>query len=287
MKLHVDSYYCKGATHKECQDYASHNNEGKPLAVLSDGCSSAPLVDIGSRLLTRSAMMNFKNWSSNDTDIFLKQTYMSAYFAASTIHLNIDCLCATLLLLTQDENYFHAILSGDGFILAKKSDCLEVYEYKFAKGAPYYLRYGTNDWQSPDDWKLTSKRYNDYWSKFGPTVIEKTYTISNNVKIKEVAMDYNESPTFFERHFSFDEYQWVGISTDGLSSFTQLINHGTSLEQKEITIPEIVPQFADFKNLQGEFVQRRCSKAFKELTAKKWHNNDDFSLAVMTQQNDR
>lgn len=285
MALHADSFYTKGTTHKECQDYAAHQEK---VVVLSDGCSSAPLVDIGARLLVRSAIINCEAWPFGRPDLFLKYTYMAAYLSASNLKLNTDCLCATLITLRATEGHFNVVLSGDGFIIAKKNDCLEIYEYKFAKGAPYYLRYGTNEWESPDDALLNyennlPKRINNYWSKFGPTVIEKKYVISDTVEISEASMDYNEPPTFFQKIFPLSEYQWVGISSDGLGSFTELANNGTSLEQKELSVPQVITELAGFKNFQGEFVQRRCNKAFKEFSKKNWHNTDDFALAVITQ----
>ena len=285
MTLHADSFYIKGSTHKECQDYAAHDQN---FAVVSDGCSSAPVVDLGARLLVRSAIKHGKDWPFGRSDLFLKDTYLSAYSAASKLGIDIDCLCATLMVVRVNKISFHVLISGDGFIVAKKEDCLEIYEYKFTKGAPYYLRYGTKTWESPDDAlavfdNYCPKRINNYWSKFGPTVIEKKYVISDTIEISEVSMDYNEPPTCFEKIFPLSEYQWVGISSDGLGSFTELANNGTSLEQKEISVPRIITEITGFKNFQGEFVQRRCNKAFKEFTKKNWHNTDDFALAVITQ----
>ena len=46
--VYSDSYFKIGKTHLICQDYALHS-EGH--ISLSDGCSSSPNTDIGSRLL--------------------------------------------------------------------------------------------------------------------------------------------------------------------------------------------------------------------------------------------
>ena len=48
-----------GSTHALCQDYALARNDG-PYVILSDGCSSSPDTDVGSRLLVKASEKIFK-----------------------------------------------------------------------------------------------------------------------------------------------------------------------------------------------------------------------------------
>jgi hypothetical protein len=78
-----------------------------------------------------------------------------------------------------------------------------------------------------------------------------------------------------------DRWDYVAVMSDGASSFTRLNATQTGKRNEPVPIEEIVVPIMNFKNTKGEFVQRRCKRAFKEFAAKGWHNTDDFSIGVM------
>jgi hypothetical protein len=54
--MNADYDFQIGKDHQVCQDYSMVGyTEDKAVAILSDGCSASPHVDIGARLLTLSA----------------------------------------------------------------------------------------------------------------------------------------------------------------------------------------------------------------------------------------
>ena len=61
--MNADHYYTIGNSHSVCQDYAiSGLVENGAYAILSDGCSSSPDVDVGARMLSLSAKENSFDW---------------------------------------------------------------------------------------------------------------------------------------------------------------------------------------------------------------------------------
>jgi hypothetical protein len=279
--MHSDSFYTKGTTHKECQDYATHGcHYGMHYAMVSDGCSSAPKSDFGARLLSQSAVNVLAELHQSDIarenrgEWITSKAIRDALDASAILNLPIDCLCSTLLFTTvlKNESSFYALVSGDGFVVAKKADGLEIHEYEFEKGAPFYLRYSLNP-----------TMLSAYWQRFGRTIIHTKYELGN-FSTTTVDRDAPEiCPKFFEHYFPFDEYEWVAVLTDGSGSFLEMINNGTSLEPLLLSPDTVLKDLLNFKNFQGEFVQRRCSKAFKDFTKKHWQNTDDFSIAAITQ----
>jgi hypothetical protein len=283
--MHSDSFYIKGSTHKECQDYAAHGEcNGIPYAIVSDGCSSAPHTDIGARLLVRSAIKTLdiatkiSDWTlvENRNEFINLNSIVNAQQSLNALELHDDALCATLLLATikMDQTpSFYTSISGDGFVAAKKGDFIELHEYRFAKGAPYYLRYALDDQMS-----------HMYWQKFGNKVLHNVHTIGKDLYIETFAseeLEFEHAPSCFEHNFPLSEYQWVAVMSDGGGSFLEMVDHGTGLEPKELNVVAVMRELLGFKNFQGEFVQRRCVKAFKDFTKKHWQNTDDFAIAAI------
>jgi len=280
--MNTDSFYTKGSTHRENQDYACHGEKnGQPFAVISDGCSSAPRSDFGARLLVQSAVQYLGQAGYND-DSFGHSTINTARSWSHALGLSDDSLCATLLIATVadvdvgqmhvDQKMFKVLVAGDGFVVACHKDHMEVNEYKFTKGAPCYLRYSI-------DPRMTK----DYWTKFGDEVQQRIWLIDNNGKsvYQEETMKFPAAPFFFKKEYPVSDYLWVAVMSDGGSSFITTVDHGTGLEPAEVPVPEVMRELLGFKNFQGEFVQRRCGKAFKEFVKKNWQNADDVSIAVI------
>jgi hypothetical protein len=79
--MNANHYFSIGKDHAICQDYAISkliNNGG--CAILSDGCSSSPSTDIGSRLLAMAAYDVFLNFI-----VDIKNAYSILEFKKETV----------------------------------------------------------------------------------------------------------------------------------------------------------------------------------------------------------
>ena len=57
--MKIDSAFQIGKTHDICEDFAltGTKNSIVPYTIVSDGCSSSPLTDVGSRILSFAAIV--------------------------------------------------------------------------------------------------------------------------------------------------------------------------------------------------------------------------------------
>lgn len=259
--MNADVFFKIGSTHKICQDYGLANADPeKPYIIISDGCSSAPDVDFGARILARCMAEKIYD---NLFGVF-NPIVETAWQHAETLGLSQESLCATLLMARVVEGHFMTYAIGDGVIAArKKNGQFVAYEYEFTSGAPFYLRY-----------LLSDETLIQYFSKFGNEVIRRTYT---NDKITEEKLAY-VAPFFHV--FPLEEYDFVALFSDGIKSFQKLSASTTSKEKVSIPVIEILEEFLAFKGFNGEFVQRRCQRAFSKFN----DHYDDMTLAVLSQQ---
>lgn len=256
--MNTDSAFVIGKTHKVCQDYTSHGQE----IYLSDGCSSSPDTDFGARLLIQSAKM----FSVRQED-YGYNTIEHAAFMRDIVHLPADSLDATLLTAGIYDNMFSARCYGDGVIALKEkgSTFITAFSVEYAGNAPEYLSY------------LLSHTRKVIWDIFKPqnTRSVTCHWIHPNNPSLNYSNTYND-PTFtnhLELSGAVSDYEWVALMSDGVHSFT---DSGTP-----VPIMEVLPLLLDFKNLNGEFVQRRMARFQKDIAAKGLVHNDDLSLAVI------
>lgn len=274
--MNTDVFFTMGTTHKICQDYAiARNHETSPLVLLSDGCSSAPDTDFGSRLLVKAAEPNVYEKSFEcRTDPFLRSTLTNAHTFCRTLQLPDESLCATLLVARIEGNFFKTLCVGDGVVAARhNSGAIFVYEYQFESGAPYYLRY-----------EIDPKIKEDYFKQFGKKGKQLFYTVDPKGVVdstKETPLPFDETTVCFEECFELDEFDLVAIFSDGVSSFVK--QSVTSTTKQNVAVPtiDIVKEILSFKGFTGDFVQRRCQRAFKTFRENHYQNCDDFSVAVI------
>lgn len=274
--MNVDTFFTIGSTHKICQDYVLHGTNDNPYVILSDGCSSSPDSDFGSRILCKSLQPLIYNFDYNINSL-LDAVFRNAHNLAKTMVIEDDALCATLVFCRIENGFFKTYSVGDSVIAAKdKSGTVHFIEYEFASGAPYYLRYEIDNMKE------------GYFAKFGKEVYRKTSQIYNRIPVGvEISLEAKEQVEFdkiyFEEKFAIEDYEWVAIMSDGASSFQQLKTTSTTKQNVSVTKEKtLYQQILAFKGYFGEFVQRRCQKAFKEFDEQNIHNYDDFSIGVIT-----
>jgi len=270
--MNTDIFFTRGTTHKICEDYAlSNKSKQSPFVAVCDGCSSAPNTDFGARILGHSALP----FLSADTDHFSVAEFVFNILGTSaavcrSLQLDLDCLCATFLALKATESKVKIIQIGDGVIAYKDSEMTRIVESEFPGGAPYYARYEFNpvaklNFQNLEvaltittiteggiDKRKTSIRSSDF-----------LYALNDEIVLKDTRWDY------------------LAVMSDGASSFARLDTTQTGKRNEPVPIEEIVVPLLNFKGTKGEFVQRRCKRAFKEFEKNGWHNTDDFSIGVM------
>lgn len=270
--VHSDYLYTIGSTHQFCQDYASARTYEGPFsdwgyAVLSDGCSSAEDAQIGAMLLVKSAEQVIQPIIPRQ--VMVETTVGAATKFLSPLHLPVEVLSATLLSVVTEDDKFVVSVAGDGVIVARrKSGELTWIQFEYSSGAPYYPRYN-----------LCKEDLESYLKEFPGSLIIRSY---KDGKIAEASSPVNEYPWIDCVYiFPFDEYDLVGIMSDGAASFVEQKLDGTRMTQRSLPLQDIVQELFAFKGMQGEFVKRRCQRALRDFHKKNWYNLDDLSIGVV------
>lgn len=267
--MNTDSYYEIGAGHVYCQDYS---RAGKLFSFdetyyvsVSDGCSSSKDSDLGARF-----------WAK----------YLPTLLHALTFEKNIEEEAITKILSDlgeddYDESYdatmvgalydkakdilYYAII-GDGKILFHNKDYLLVESLSFKSNAPYYPTYHID--------KARAKGYDEaFGTDYGDLNVNIYSSDDKNILL---AQEFKKK-LFVKKfeNFSKTNYTAVSVTTDGLDTF---YNKDTRVS---IPLDKVLKEIFPFKNLQGQFVERRML-AFKRFCEKNnWAHFDDISLATM------
>lgn len=269
--MSADAFFSIGSTHQVCQDHAIAEND---FVVLSDGCSSAKNSDWGARFLTQAAATILKQTKPDDLGTFTKNVLLAAHSYANKLEIHEDCLAATFLCAYVKEKVIKAFIVGDGYIIARNkiNNEVTVIGHNFDTGAPWYLYYTLND-----DLK------NGYINKFGngKFIINKMIVNKNMAVSDNVPLDANVGMATIGYTFPLDEFDMVGLASDGLKSFVQQTKTNTSITTKNIHLDEVMRKLFNFKTLTGQFVHRRCTRFLKDMAAEEIKNTDDFSLGVL------
>lgn len=281
--IHTDSFFCIGSTHDVCQDYAFSGSWGsdRHAVIVSDGCSSSPDTDFGSRLLVKAKEHVLLFGPGGGTGEFSGQDaiLLQADRSLHAVRLSRDCLNATLMTAEyhKETNKVCVEVYGDGVVVARKRHTHEyvVCSLEFRSGAPYYLRY-----------QMSPHAKEAYLKKFGFMFQEKKYCITSTGEILSecgAAFDqanYNvDAP--WESEFDAHDFDMVAVLTDGIHSFQQRVETATSVKNDPVPFLQVVKQVMAFKNYNGVFVKRRCARAMKEFTEKGIFHYDDFSMGAI------
>jgi len=283
--MNTDIFFTQGSTHKVCQDYAISNRRdkdglitGRAFAIVCDGCSGAEDSDFGARVLARAALRHQDRFLSHDQR--LNRILTTADMYRQSLALPVQSLCSTLLMAVETGDSIEVTVVGDGVVFARKRDGTGIiYEYRYPSGAPYYLRYA-----------LSSSDEAEYGEIFGWKRQEWVHEFLNG-KIEFVKMNSNDTTPNYEesalsimpvtRTFKTSEYDLVAIMSDGTSAFERFQETATGREPHLISLADVLREVTAFKNYNGEFVQRRCQKAFEKFRKDGWQNTDDFSIGAI------
>jgi hypothetical protein len=276
--MNTDSYFEIGYSHIVCEDYALSGTESDiAYAIISDGCSSSDHSDIGARLLSHIAkdtILYFERRKLLYDSVFMttmfKKTFEEIIIkkcleVKETLRLPIDVFDATLLTAIAVNNAFLYLYGrGDGcFIFKTKDNQIDFTEISFESNAPYYLSY---------DMHFDKKQ--SYTNSFHGT---KVNIHQQNESICSNELVDADGFSFFLPLCS--AYKQVALTSDGIGTYESdpaIIN-----DKMQYPTQEIIPQYVDYKNPVGEFVQRRMLRLKKDCIKDGIVHQDDISCATI------
>ena len=275
--MNADCSIHTGSTHPICQDYARTgiDKAGNPYAIIADGCSSSPETDIGARLLVMAAENNLAllpNSGSGEMSYFYHSTLELAAYWARGMKLPLNCLDATLGILSIADNTILSSLYGDGLIVFGYDQTLEVDEISFSSNYPVYPSYLL----MPERLKSmpkdnTMNRHSSHFSK-------------NNKKWNDLSrslMLANEKVPFLKYRDKSSTLNFVALITDGAKSFLAPSTSSTSKTTEPVGYEQIIPDLVGFKNFTSGFVKRRVNKFEQESKKNGWQHYDDLTVAAI------
>jgi len=279
----ADAHFSIGKTHRVCEDYARAGllPDGRAFAIVSDGCSSSPDTDFGSRLMTIAAQERMML----SGDFFEPSGVVwQALSAARGMRLPHTCLDATLMTLFQKANGdVRAFLVGDGALAARRrTGEIEIWRMLFLPGesglvAPGYLTY-TLEKERLD--RYIDQGYNS-WAMYRTLdgVHQDTETGDVSYRIGE---DGTLSPQGFWRVVDFpaQEYDFVMVCSDGVESFQKKVAPGTF---EPVPFLEVMSHMTAMKSLKGPFVTKRMKRFLERAVPRlEWQHYDDVAAAGIT-----
>jgi hypothetical protein len=260
--IHTDSYFALGKTHIVCQDYAAtHNQDGKVVLAVSDGCSSSPDTDFGSRILVKIGINEVY-----ESDFFSPLSLLDrAFQVQKTLELSPDSLDATLLLASVHEDLLKIQVWGDGVIHVKfKNGTTTTWEVQFDDNAPSYMNYLGND-----------NRLIKYLEKHGKRTL---WSCTNNEPMTQVDVEPVREKFWITLNLSWSEVESAFLFSDGVKSFCRMVNGAW----QPVSLQEVLEQVTAVKNYNGEFMVRRMRKFLYDFCPKNnWIHEDDVAVAAL------
>ena len=241
--MNANSVIRIGSTHSVCQDYVIARNDG-PYVILSDGCSSSPDTDVGSRLLVRGAE-TIMNEGFDDVEQLHKEAARLALDWAALLGLPVQSVDATLLTAHISGDELIIACSGDGvFVLESWDGSLDVQRISSPTGYPFYPCYD----HQPE-------------------------------RLAELRLKSDSSIQVFK--LKARDYKYAAVASDGLDSFFRRQQSANGKRTENVPLHDVLHELWSFKNSHGAFVERRLNRFTKDTQANGWQHADDLSIGVI------
>jgi hypothetical protein len=252
MRVFADDFLKIGSGHPICQDYAISDEFPIPHVIVSDGCSSSEMTDMGARILAFAAkkylLAQIGHLDRIEYETMGTAIIRHAESIARELDLPSNCLDATLLIGYLCNEAIHVHIFGDGVIGLVNNDFdISITEISFTGNAPYYLSYRI------DEYRNTLYRQNGYMQQIG----EKTLPPDSAISFM----------------FPISRYATILLSSDGIGSF---INS----EGKKLDMSQVMHAFTAFKNYAGQFLTRRVKRAIQDFQKTGWNHYDDVGVGA-------
>lgn len=275
--MNADAIFAIGKTHTVCQDYTRagrtperNGRPGRPYAIASDGCSSSPDTDFGSRFLAVAAIQALDLYGDN----LVERGEWAVWRAKEAVPggLSTRCLDATMLAAYErDDGLIQAVAWGDGviFALGQNGD-VTAWEIDFG-GFPAYLSY-----------LLDPDRLRGYVAEGHGKRTVRLWVNGVLKSTDEDCITASGDRTLRYDGFAFTQVfdpaavKMVGVATDGLMSFRRTDTH------EPVPLAQVIPHVVDVRVPKGEFIQR-SSGCFLTKTCPKlgWQHTDDYGVAAL------
>lgn len=270
--MHADAVFSIGRTHKICQDYAAVGPHD-PLVVISDGCSSSPLTDIGARLLVTSTL---QLPSAGGLRIINRAANI-----AREAQLPVTCLDATLLYAYCEKGMIRVMAYGDGVISVRRkaSGLIETWSIDYANKTE-----GSEDFGSEVpaylSYLLSLGRQKNYIRRGnGCRVITRYVDGKEEDKREEIFSEESVFDTAFTLLLDPEHFELVCLFSDGVRSFARDLETGGI---EPVPMHSVIDNLMNVSNFNGEFMTRRHKAFLTRFCAKeRWHHHDDLSIGAI------
>ncbi|TDI48201.1 MAG: hypothetical protein E2P02_01580 [Acidobacteria bacterium] len=262
-----DACYFIGASHTVCEDYAlaGELDDGRPFAIVADGCSSSAGTDVGARILARIARHSLE---LNDGQLDMAWVIRRAAACATLLNLGPTALDATLMVATMDGGQAKVLVAGDGAVAARRCDgSVETWELD-CDGAPGYPSYA-----------LHPARLQAYLDQAGArTVVHRLGGYPLDRSESRLRPPEPHSWSTGDEHFLWSleldpgRYDSVVLLSDGATSFTDAKGQAVSLQV-------IAEEVLAVRSGCGAYLLRRVRRFLKGAAKRGFRHHDDLAAA--------
>ena len=261
--MNADSHFEIGKDHLICEDYALAGQDDKgAYAIVCDGCSSSPSVDLGARVLAYSALQCLRNGLMDDYTKFGHRVIRNAGDIFNVLtQLHPQALDATLLVATVQGGATNIYMYGDGVMYQKYTNGdVRAVHVNFPLGAPAYLSYYLDD-----------NRLKDYEDNVKTKKVTEVVIKANGERfITEKILEPFE-PVKVEANFVV-EGDLIALSSDGINSFRKA-------DSDLMPWTDLTEEFFNYKNTSGVFVTRRLAAFQRKCLKEQMTHFDDIAVA--------
>lgn len=302
--MNADHHFTIGAGHRVCQDYAMSGQSAviqapmvdqavsRTYAVVSDGCSSSPHTDWGSRFLCRAAEVCVATYSNmfalyqSVLDIAVPWTLPN--------YMHPRCLDATLMTAFQlNSKTVRVVVAGDGMVAARDRDGkIHAWDIQFNANAPGYLNYkrDLDRLHRYMDGILNERRIEGGCGHRTVThyiegVGQLDADLQPEVEKSSIRLVQKDDDTFEMHGFIWsidlpvEQFDIVAVMSDGVHTFREEYERKRF---KEVPFTTILPHLMGIKGTGGLFLERRLRKFHsRTCVPNKWTHVDDFSMAAI------
>lgn len=261
--MEADAYFAMGKSHTVCQDYAGVKGTGVGVRVaVSDGCSSSPDTDFGSRFLVKATLGSPA--FSLPTAPFIAN---AANLAAEAVGLPTSCLDATLLVAEVYNDELRVVVFGDGVIdIEYKDGKRETHSIEFEREAPAYPSY----FLRPDDMIL-------YLEKYGTRTATLTSPLDD--RSGAVVQKVTRETYGYPMGFNWNVIRRVTLCSDGVRSFRRVTSPGVF---QSVPLADVLAQVTTIHSTTGAFMVRRMRRFLYDFCPKNgWFHDDDVGVATI------
>ena len=275
----TDSHFLIGYAHltggKPCQDFALTGVDGMAAyAIVSDGCSTGGLTDVGSRLLVLSTASAIReHWAANrlvgantPLEIGVRQKLVIAA-SKQMLRLITDDMLATCAYsyIAPEGGYIH--LQGDGVVAFRLLDGRTIlHRYEWANNTPLYPAYADDNFRrfiAAHGGDLTAQLLTcERWEHLNGTFNQldsESYTLSEGIRGITIPLDAE----------TITNLDLIAVFSDGASQVE-------NVDWKDAAL-----QLLAFKSTEGEFAKRRLNRFVKDAAKAGRGPLDDIAYAVI------